>query len=813
MNTQPHLDLSKAGCPERVRMNPLGESRQEAQGRKSLLQLKSKIRIGCWNVRTLYQAGKLAQLAKEMRRYKLSIIGVCESRWNTFGKVTTSSGETYLYSGNEREEDAHTHGVGLLLSKDAAKSLIEWEPVSERIITARFTSKGRNITIIHCYAPTNSAEFEEKETFYQYLQTVTQKLPKRDIQVVMGDMNAKIGKDNDNWKGTMGKEGLGQMNENGLLFADFCTLNELIIGGTLFPHKPTHKATWISPDLKTENQIDHITITKKWRRVLLDVRVKRGADINSDHHLLVGEFRMKLAAKKKTDNKEYQERNKTVKKKTKRDKKTYVEKLANEAEIAARQNNSRELYKITRQLAGKNKSTSRPIRDKQGNLLTKESLQLQRWKEYFQDILNRPPPDSIPNIEETNEDLNINCGRISKEEIKRAIKKLKLGKAPGIDNIPSDVLKADIGATTNVLYSVLNEIWDKEEIPTEWKTGMLVTIPKKGNLSECFTGRVIFNGQVSEGFQIGTGVRQGCLISPLLFLIAIDWTMKRSTEHHRTGIQWNLFSQLEDLDFADDLALLSETHKHMQQKTERLQEKSSQLGLKINVGKTKVMKVNSRSSEPISLESGTVEEVQDFIYLGSNISTNGGADKDVELRINKARHAFRTLRPVWLSSQLSINTKIRIFNTNVKPVLLYGCETWKTTQSLNNKLQVFINSRLRYILKVWWPNKISNKELWKKTKQEEISTTIKRRKWSWIGHTLRKDPTNTTKQALDYNPQGKRRQGRPKINWRRSTLQDLEKVGVTWQEAKAIAQKRVSKVNVRLTLLQKNDGRRHQHKS
>ena len=171
--------------------------------------------------------------------------------------------------------------------------------------------------------------------------------------------------------------------------------------------------------------------------------------------------------------------------------KTYVEKLANEAEIAARQNNSRELYKITRQLAGKNKSTNRPIRDKQGNLLTKESLQLQRWKEYFQDILNRPPPDSIPDIEETTEDLNINCGRISKEEIKRAIKKLKLGKAPGIDNIPSDVLKADIGATTDVLYSLLNEIWGKEKIPTEWKTGMLVTIPKKGNLSECKNWRGI----------------------------------------------------------------------------------------------------------------------------------------------------------------------------------------------------------------------------------------------------------------------------------------------------------------------------------
>ena len=94
-------------------------------------------------------------------------------------------------------------------------------------------------------------------------------------------------------KAQWGKKVWDRLIENGLLFADFCTLNELIIGGTIFPHKPTHKATWISPDLQTENQIDNLTITKKWRRVLLDVRVKRGADINSDHHLLVGEFRMK----------------------------------------------------------------------------------------------------------------------------------------------------------------------------------------------------------------------------------------------------------------------------------------------------------------------------------------------------------------------------------------------------------------------------------------------------------------------------------------------------------------------------------------
>ena len=129
-----------------------------------------------------------------------------------------------------------------------------------------------------------------------------------------------------------------------------------------------------------------------------------------------------------------------------------------------------------------------------------------------------------------------------------------------------------------------------------------------------------------------------------------------------------------------------------------------------------------------------------------------------------------------------------VMNTNVKSVLLYGSETWKTTKSLQSKLQVFVNKCLRYILKIWWPNKITNKELWRKTNQEDNTSTIRRRKWNWIGHTLRKDSaTNITRQALDYNPQGKRKRGRPKSNWRRSTLKDLETVGMTWQEAKVMA--------------------------
>ena len=96
----------------------------------------------------------------------------------------------------------------------------------------------------------------------------------------------------------MGQHTLGEMNENGERFTDLCGLNHLVIGGSIFAHKRIHKATWVSPDHVTENHIDHFCITKKFRRSLIDVRVRRGADAASDHHLLTARLKLKL---KRTD--------------------------------------------------------------------------------------------------------------------------------------------------------------------------------------------------------------------------------------------------------------------------------------------------------------------------------------------------------------------------------------------------------------------------------------------------------------------------------------------------------------------------------
>ena len=86
----------------------------------------------------------------------------------------------------------------------------------------------------------------------------------------------------------------GTMNDNGKRLVEFCLENNCAIGGTIFPHKDIHKLTWNSPDGKTSNQIDHIVINGKWRRSVQDTRVYRGADVFSDHHLLVVTIKLKL---------------------------------------------------------------------------------------------------------------------------------------------------------------------------------------------------------------------------------------------------------------------------------------------------------------------------------------------------------------------------------------------------------------------------------------------------------------------------------------------------------------------------------------
>lgn len=262
----------------------------------NLLSPKTITRIGTWNVRSMYEGRKALTIAKEMRSYNLQLLGLCETRWIQAGQARLTTGELILYSGHMETNAHHTEGVGFILSKAAQRSLVSWEPISSRIITAQFKTGHRRIKlkVVQCYAPTNDAVDTAKEDFYDRLQVVLEQRKEREILVLMGDFNAKVGANNIGYEQILGKHGLGQMNENGELFADFYADNNIVIGGSIFPHKDIHKVTWVSPDHITENQIDHIGISTKFRRTLLDVRAKRGADAASDHHLVVGKLRLKI---------------------------------------------------------------------------------------------------------------------------------------------------------------------------------------------------------------------------------------------------------------------------------------------------------------------------------------------------------------------------------------------------------------------------------------------------------------------------------------------------------------------------------------
>jgi hypothetical protein len=120
----------------------------------------------------------------------------------------------------------------------------------------------------------------------------------------------------------------------------------------------------------------------------------------------------------------------------------------------------------------------------------------------------------------------------------------------------------------------------------------------------------------------------------------------------------------------------------------------------------------------------------------------------------------------------------------VKSVLLYGCETWLVTKEIQRKIQTFVNRCLRYILRIWWPNIISDKDLWKVTGQEDINEEIRKRKFGWIGHTLRKEDGDIPNAALLWNPQGNRKRGRPRNSWRRSVIKE---VGRSWNELRFLA--------------------------
>ncbi|KAJ8370368.1 hypothetical protein SKAU_G00103960 [Synaphobranchus kaupii] len=281
-----------------------------------------------------------------------------------------------------------------------------------------------------------------------------------------------------------------------------------------------------------------------------------------------------------------------------------------------------------------------------------------------------------------------------------AIRSLKSGKAPGQDNLNAELFKVHPELSAKLLQPLFTVIWEGKKIPDDWSKGVIIKIPKKEQCTEWqrqlyinfvdfekafdsihrdslwrilrlygipqqiifiiksfYTNFTCQVGNNNHTFEVKTGVRQGCVMSALLFIIAIDWVMKKTTEDQPRGIRWTLLSTLEDLDFAE--------------KTSRLNTFAQQIGLKISLKKTEVMTL-TQNPPPMQVDGTNLPTTEEFVYLGSIVRYDGGTGKDIKSRLSKARNIFKMLNNVWKSPQYSTNTKLKLYQSCLLSTLLYG---------------------------------------------------------------------------------------------------------------------------------------------
>ena len=920
------------------------------------------LKIGTWNVQTLASPGKLELLRTEIAPYQCDILGLAEMHWTGVGEL---NGGEVIWSGEEKKR---VKGVGFLLSKRAKEALLGYNPVNPRIIAARFSGKPLNIAVIQVYAPTTDSTDEEIEKFYKQIEHTMEELPKKDVKIVIGDWNAKVGMDSEGWELVMGRYGYGQRNERGERLLEFAAKNDLFITNTRFQQKDSRKWTWMAPDGKHTNMIDLVLIDRRWKTSIRVCRTFQGADISSDHSLVMCKLKLKLKripreqrhkrrrdlealskdtiraafrdrveqdltspasqitvledrvnrlnkvlqdaveevlptvckpnkpwitvntlqlSEKKRELKqrrqestekeeEYKMMCNVVRKAARTDKEEWIQRRCQDIEKLAGGNRSREAYKLINQISRTWKPKQSAIKDKNGKMLQEKADVKKRWTEYCSGLYTdggnsdfvvkeldqiAPPP---------NED---ELQDILYEEVAAAVKKLKKGKSPGIDDIAGEVVQAGGEKVTEEIHLICKQIWQEGRVPEEWTKSVIVTIPKKGDLAECCNyrtiallshiskvllivllerlkaqvepylseeqagfrkdrstvqqililrliaekakrkGRCILNcfidfkkafdtikhdiiwatfksygvgrrliailrnicetsqsavrvgGEIGEWFKTSVGTRQGDPISPTTFITYLERIMD-AVRDNGTGVSVQ-GHRINNLKFADDIDLLEEDDDDLQWNLDRINEAAEAAGLQINIEKTMTMVFGQEDiGKKMEIGGRSIENVTEFVYLGSLLTWDNDCNLEIKRRIAKATGVMAGFKTIWRSKHISVETKVRIIRTCVMSVLLYACETWTLRKKDKDSLLAFEMKCYRRILHIYWEQKISNAEVRRCVgSTKNIVQVIMERKLRFFGHVSRMEDERLVKIVMLGMMEGQSRRGRPSREW------------------------------------------------
>ena len=286
--------------------------------------------------------------------------------------------------------------------------------------------------------------------------------------------------------------------------------------------------------------------------------------------------------------------------------------------------------------------------------------------------------------------------------------------------------------------------------------------------------RVRCGKNLSSRFSTTSGVRQGCILAPALFCVAIDWIIAHMA--NKPGITVGN-SQFTDLVYADDTALLVQSPSAAATCLSSFSEAASTLGLHISWPKTKLQNVGqgTQSSTDITVDGNPVEHVESFVYLGSVQSSEGQCLPDVKRRIALASSVMASLKKIWRDRRLSLPIKIRTYKALVLSTLLYAAETWTLRVEDSRILESFHMKCQRQILGIKWQDHVRNVEVAIQTGLPPVMEHIVKRRNSIFGHIARMPHTVPANQALRCqidlslgrppDKSWKRRPGRPNKRW------------------------------------------------
>ena len=272
------------------------------------------------------------------------------------------------------------------------------------------------------------------------------------------------------------------------------------------------------------------------------------------------------------------------------------------------------------------------------------------------------------------------------------------------------------------------------------------------------------NNELSPFTSIQRGVRQGCVLSPYLFNIYTEFIFRQSNE--LPGITIHGLN-INNLRYADDTALIADDKDKLQDIVTMVQKESSKAGLEMNVKKTKTMliarDVENKKVE-VKVNDEILQQVNKFIYLGTEIREDIKTDKEIERRSNIAKEKFCSMSKALTTKRLKLKTKLNILKCYIYSIFTYGCEAWTLSKASENKIEVFEMWCLRQMSNIKWKDRVTNEKVLEKLQtSRQLLKNIQKRKLRYFGHIKRKNNLLTT--SMEGKVQGRRPRGRPRNNW------------------------------------------------